>query len=164
MSGALLAVLRDLEHAGRLTAVNTSVLSYGELYGRRARHDPSFVSDYGQSHASLMLGPLDNTEAQNEWSQTVDHNIEARLRHAYYSVALEMSGRVPNLFSKAAAYVDALKGSRDIRNYRRLLGKALTPEFRRLIGTMTMTASETRHSLKALHTSIGEWALSLMWS
>ena len=133
MSGALLAVLRDLEHSGRLTAVNTSVLSYTELYARRARHEPSFVSDYGQSHTALMLGRLDDREARDEWVQSVDRSIGARLDRAYYLVALDVSGRVPSLFSKAAAYVDGLKESADLREYVRLLGKALAPDFRRLI-------------------------------
>ena len=133
MSGALLAVLRDLEHTGRLTAVNTSVLSYTELYGRRAAQVPSFVSDYGQSHAALMLGPLDDAEAGEEWAQSVDRNIESRLNGAYYSVALAESGRVPSLFSKAAAYVEAIKGRRDVREFERLLRKELAPDFQRLI-------------------------------
>jgi hypothetical protein len=132
MSSALLAVLRDLEHTGRLTAINTSVLSYNELYRRRARRDPTFVSDYGQSHTSLMLGPLDDDEAQKEWSESVDRSIEPSLERAYYSVALDASGRVPTLLSKAAAYVDAMKGS-DLRSYQRLLDKELAPGFCRLL-------------------------------
>ena len=133
MSGALLAVLRDLEHTGRLTAVNTSVLSYRELYERRARHEPSFVSDYGQSHAALMLGPLSNEEAQEEWERGGDKGMSRRLGRAYFRAALDLSGGVPSLFSKAAAYVDAVSGAADIREYRRLVVKELAPEFRRLI-------------------------------
>ena len=133
MSGPLLAVLRDLEHTGRLIAVNTSVLSYTELYRRRAAQDPSFVSDYGQSHAALMLGPLDDAEARKEWADSVDKTMERRLSLAYYSVALELSGRVPSLFSKSAAYVEVMKGRRDLREYDRLLRRELAPGFQRLI-------------------------------
>ena len=133
MSGALLAVLRDLEHTDQVTAVNTSVLSYTELYARRATQEPSFVSDYGQSHAALMLGPLGDSEAREEWKESVDRSIDVRLDRAYYSAALEVSGGVPSLFSKAAAYVDAVKGSRDIREYSRLLRRELVRDFRRLI-------------------------------
>ena len=133
MSGALLAVLRDLEHTNRLTAVNTSVLSYTELYVRRAAHEPSFVSDYGQSHASLMLGPLNDSEARAEWAEHVDESIDTRLSRAYCTVALEVSGGVPSLFSKAAAYVEVVRERRDLREYSRLLRSEFAQEFRRLI-------------------------------
>ena len=133
MSGALLAVLRDLEHTNKLTIVNTSVLSYAELYVRRAVHEPSFVSDYGQSHAALMLGPLDDVEARAEWAEHVDRNIGTRLSRAYCTVALEVSGGVPSLFSKAAAYVEVVRERRDLREYSRLLRREFVQEFRRLI-------------------------------
>jgi hypothetical protein len=36
------------------SGLNTSVLKYADLYGRRVKRDPTFVSDYGTSQAVLF--------------------------------------------------------------------------------------------------------------
>ena len=134
MSSELLAVMRDLEHGMLLITVNASPLPYGDLYRRRARKEPGFTSDYGQAHVRLTVGPLPHDVAEQRWKDEYNLPLGERLDRAYFEVAFDLSGGLPTVFEKAAAYARNLGVfDPDIRKYKTELAEHLPEAFERLL-------------------------------
>lgn len=134
MSSELLAVMRDLEHGILLITINASPLPYGDLYRRRARKEPGFTSDYGQAHVRLTVGPLPHDVAEQRWKDEYNLPLGERLDRAYFEVAFDLSGGLPTVFEKAAAYARNLGVyDQDIRKYKTELAEHLPEAFERLL-------------------------------
>jgi hypothetical protein len=134
MSGELLAVLRDLEHEMLLISINSSPLTYEELYRRRSRSEPGFTSDYGQTHVRLTIGPLLYDEAKNIWTEQYGLPLETRFHRAHFETAYSLSGGLPAAFAKAAAYTLNFGFlDKDLRLYRLALMEQLPSVFERLL-------------------------------
>lgn len=132
MSGALLAVLRDLEQEEELISVNVSPLRYAELYRRRAEEERSFTSDYGQMHVRVTVGKLGREEAEDRWYGRHGLALEGIWR-ACFGIAYEMSGGVPVAFDAAAAYTKAIVGEPEVREFRAEIRERVPETFDRLL-------------------------------
>jgi hypothetical protein len=80
-----------------------------------------------------MLGRLDDSEALNGWKRSAPRDMDERLDRAYRSLALEVSGGIPALFTRASGFVGAVRKRSDIREFRSIVAAALRDEFRKLI-------------------------------
>ncbi|MDB4285469.1 hypothetical protein N9903_01010 [bacterium] len=132
MSGELLAAMRDLEQDSILCCINTSPLSYGDLYDLRARDERGFSSDYGQGHPRLRLEPYSLEEAKEVWCNDLKMSMETRGKRAYFAVAYEATGGLSTLLIKAAYLAaNSRSDSMTIPAFKKYLSDQLIDSFSR---------------------------------
>jgi len=133
VSCEMLAQLRNLENQGRLACVNASPLPYDELYRRRARVDPGFTSDYGQTHPRIPVELWTRDEAWEQWAQrfrlSKDPKDVERLHRSYFETAFDSSGGLPLGFEKAMNIAMSMEMKEDIREFRAALADQLPETF-----------------------------------
>jgi len=155
MSGEILASMRDLEMSNNLACINTSTLPYEALFKLRAKIDKDFSSDYGNSHPRISLTLIKNDEALDFWREN-GLNVDSELKHAYFDIALEMSGRLPEAFLKAANLIsDPDRMTPDLRWYRKELLEQMPSCFTRMIRYLSNNEElDVVRAIAALHTGL----------
>jgi len=135
MSGSLLSEMRDLEQNSRLLCcVNVSKLPYEELYRIRAKEQPGFTSDYGQTHVHVTLGLLQREEAMKIWIRETGLENNDRLERNYFETAFQESGGFSEALIKASgSIINPNSLEKDIRKYKAHLYEILPIAFERLI-------------------------------
>ena len=153
MTSTLLATLREIETSqGQVSYVIEASQPYDELYRQRARTEPTFTSDYGQTHIHLRVGALDKKAARKHWTSQVEPSSlpEKRMNAALFELAFEASGGLPVAFQKATNI--AALGLR-VPEYRAELMKQLPATFARLFkgdpATNTVLSSLARLQVDA---------------
>jgi hypothetical protein len=151
MPGHLLATMRDLSEDADscLTFVNVSRHSYLELFERRRRETPDFVSEYGTTHLKKVIGPLGEKEAHGYWAEQVGGD-EKSLQRAF-AMAWEESGGLREFFEHLTRQFIDLGTPRDPRVYRRSFHEIMCGQAKKLLECDPGYDSSYRKKLAGIH-------------